>query len=175
MKNNLLDEMRSIFEDISRCLTEGQNGLYVRFTRSRNPMSDWGHAMFVEGNEINDVGSNYGDNLWVYGGKKSVDISRISKQVWQDWRHDIENEEMGYILGRSIENMNKGMFLDWINPNDIVNDAGAWDNREFISWFWDSYEYPAVITYNGAIVFDHKLIRKPTNDDLEQLGWDPEF
>ena len=49
------------------------------------------------------------------------------------------------------------------NPEDIVMSAGAWDS-ELVTWFGDvilaKHDIKAVITNDGAIVFDPALIKR---------------
>lgn len=53
--------------------------------------------------------------------------------------------------------------LNSFNPADIVNSAEAWDNGELVQWIHEQILEPnniyAVITNNGAIVFDKDLIK----------------
>ena len=128
-----------------------------------------GYAMFVRMKDFESVLDAYGDYHFLYDGRMSVNVDRIVSTVWNDWRADIEDGSMPFILSHSIEAISKDEFYDMINPEDIVDSAGLWDIYEFVKWFWDKYEYPAVEIENGAIVFDRKLI------DMISVDKDEEF
>lgn len=51
-----------------------------------------------------------------------------------------------------------GIFSDNIkgalNPDDIIDSAGLWDDRPFVAWFIGEYRLHGVITYDGGVVFN---------------------
>jgi len=54
---------------------------------------------------------------------------------------------------------------DLINPSDIVDSAGAWDDRQFVSDLWQEMEsglmtmVPGYRTMNGAVVIDRDNVK----------------
>jgi hypothetical protein len=44
------------------------------------------------------------------------------------------------------------------NPSNIVESAQAWDNADFVAWFWSAVAEPAgligIVTDDGAVLFD---------------------
>ncbi len=143
---------------------------YFREYYRKDPISKkFGHAMFVTKDNLDSILGAYGDYLFVYDGSSSVDINKIKRMVWNDWRDDIENNNVSVVLHRGLLNMDRGEFFDSINPEDIVSDAGLWDSYPFVYWFWDRYNYPAVTLDEGAIVFDRNLIDRVDGDmdDIE--------
>jgi hypothetical protein len=138
---------------------------YVRFTHGPNPISDYGHAMFVEMEKLDRVSSGtYGDYGWQYDGQDGVEIDDIQNDVWKQWKKDIETERMPYVLSSNVEALTKEEFFDELDPDNIVSSAGLWDVQEFVSWFWDRFEEPAVLLWDGAIVYDPELI-EPFEDE----------
>lgn len=47
-----------------------------------------------------------------------------------------------------------------LNPVDIVNSAGFFDDQDFPKWLWDNYEPAMAITADGAVVIDVTQIEK---------------
>ena len=41
-----------------------------------------------------------------------------------------------------------------VNPENIVNSAGAWDDEDFIEAVWKKFEPTGYRTWNGAVVLD---------------------
>ena len=41
-----------------------------------------------------------------------------------------------------------------VNPSDIVDSAGAWDDQQFVSECWQRFERVGYRTYDGAVVLD---------------------
>ena len=41
-----------------------------------------------------------------------------------------------------------------VNPSDIVDSAGAWDDQQFVSECWQRFERTGYRTYDGAVVLD---------------------
>ena len=131
--------------------------MYYRYTRTETPMSDWGHAMFAA--DKDSVDGCYGDVAWEYDGSQSVDINNLADLIASKWAEDSESGLVpdGYEMYAPDE------ISAEFNPQDIVMSAGAWDNGELTQWFWDRIADPmgisAIITSDGAIVFDEGLIK----------------
>ena len=141
--------------------------LYYRGTRSNeDPMSDWGHAMFTDNKDrayFDDDGDNTG---WIYDGTDGVHITDLYPMIVEAWSEDWENDNfsrcnMKQWCPKSGEEVAEGF-----NPSDIVDHAGNWDHDDLLPWIWERILEPkgidAVITEDGAIVFEPSLIRKIT-------------
>lgn len=130
--------------------------MYSRFTRRPNPMSDWGHAMFAA--DRDSIMGCYGDHEWIYSGDGAADVSDLRIAIVQKWDEDLE---MG-IAPIGYEDLTGEEVAELFDPSDIVESAAAWDCAEAVAWFWDRIAdpmgIPAVITADGAIVFDAALI-----------------
>lgn len=130
---------------------------YYRFSNSTNPMSEWGHAMFSEKRESVE---HYGKNEFIYNGNHGVKIEELEASIISQWEKTVETgmAPMGY------EEMEAQTVFQSFNPSDIVMSAEAWDSSELLTWFCEAIAIPqdiqAVITNDGAIVFDSALIRE---------------
>lgn len=130
--------------------------MYYRYSNSENPMSEWGHAMFVD-NEFSS--ENYGSILYIYDGTDAIDIKDLHDIIVDEWNKTIEKgmEPIGF------EGIDPEDIFNEFDPEDIVMSAGAWDS-ELVTWFGDvilaNYDIKAVITNDGAIVFDPSLIKR---------------
>lgn len=130
--------------------------MYHRFTSKDTPMSDWGHAMFAEDRDM--VAQCYGSNEYLYDGKAGIDIADLKDAITQAWEEDAETG----MLPVGYEDLDAETAYGCFNPDDIVMSAGAWDCGEALEWFCERIAepmgIPAVITSDGAIVFDADLI-----------------
>lgn len=133
--------------------------MYHRFTNKNTPMSDYGHAMFAQ--DRDSVCDCYGDIEYLYDGEYSVEISDILSQISDAWDEDLENGMLP--CGCEALGISGQEAADCFNPEDIVMSAEAWDNADMVMWFWSKIAEPAdikaVITSDGAIVFDEELIK----------------
>lgn len=131
--------------------------MYYRFTSKTTPMSDYGHAMFVESRESVEYG--YGENEWVYDGNEATNIESIKDIIINKWE---ESNSFG-LIPYHLESLTGEEAYTFFNPDDIVMSAEAWDDGEALEWFCDNIAIPmdikSVITNDGAIVFDSDLIK----------------
>ncbi|NCC34947.1 MAG: hypothetical protein EOM24_23490 [Chloroflexia bacterium] len=116
-------------------------------------MSDIGHAMFVAADSDDaDCLSSYGSVEWSYDGSSSVSIESLMSAIVAAWDADAAHP-----LDCSGEELAAAC-----NPARIVDSAGAWDDADVVVWLWDNVLEPAgvkaVITTDGAIVFDSALV-----------------
>lgn len=135
--------------------------LYYRGTSSSNPMSDWGHAMFVDSYENSYNGL---DHKWVFDGSQATSISDLKEKIIIAWNQYKENgyynsftsDDNDYYVTLSAEEV-----YNSFNPNDIVNSAEGYDSS-LVAWLWEMILEPnniyAVTTNDGAVVFDENLI-----------------
>lgn len=129
---------------------------YYRFTRKNTPMSDWGHAMFAADRDA--VAQCYGAREFLYSGDGAVDIADLKDTIVSMWEEDAE---LG-VLPDGCGGIGAEDAYRCFAPEDIVMSAGAWDDGDALTWFFDRIAAPlgiaAVKTYDGAIVFDPDLI-----------------
>jgi hypothetical protein len=127
--------------------------MYYRMASSKNPMSDWGHAMFA--NSMANISNNYGDTLYTFDGYESIKIEDLSDVI-------IEAHRNNPLTNNGWE-ISEDEIVAIFNPDDIVNGAGGWDDGDAFTWFWenvgDKLDLKAVLTNDGAIVFDESLIK----------------
>ena len=45
-----------------------------------------------------------------------------------------------------------------VDPQDIVDSAGAWDDPDFVSAAWERFEAPGYTTQDGAVVLDREAV-----------------
>lgn len=130
--------------------------MYYRFTNKTTPMSDYGHAMFAE--DRDSVCDCYGNHEWLYDGSNGTSIEDLKDAIISAWDDDAE---IG-LLPNGYDDVSAEDAYNCFNPDDIVMSAGAWDDGDVLTWFWERIAEPmgisAVITSDGAIVFDTDLI-----------------
>ena len=145
--------------------------LYYRYTDKNTPMSDWGHAMFVDDPYKT---ASYGDYCWTLDSKHCTPIENIRQLIIDTWEYDKKhgfsgdfyyNCDCDYFAQFSGEEIYK-----MLNPADIVKSAEGWDS-DLVVWFWERIAEPndimAVSTQDGAVCYDEKLIQRWEKDDEE--------
>lgn len=126
----------------------------VRYTHTIDPMSDYGHAMFVDPDLEDSVMNGYGKY------RHELDDSNAPHIL--DLKDKIESafEENGFPDKHITdpEDITQGF-----NPKDIVNSAEGWDNWDWVKWIYDHVLEPndiyTVKTYDGAVTFDKNAIK----------------
>jgi hypothetical protein len=112
--------------------------------------------MFAE--DIESVARAYGKNLFGYDGKKAIDVDKILDDV----RVALEEDQPEFLDWDAMGTADLEDYLSYLNPEKIVDSAEAWDDPEFVEWFVDRFVekegIQAVLTNDGAVVFDEKLI-----------------
>lgn len=128
---------------------------YHRYTNENCAVSDYtGFGMFTV-NEGRVGCGNYGENHFTYDGTNSVNIKDMKDRFIEAW------EDYKECAPDYMQNLTTEEFFQCFDPEDIVEDAGAWDNSDFRIFFND-YIYEdeaAIILSNGAIVYDESLTR----------------
>lgn len=154
-------------------------GWSYRGKAGNSPLSDWGTAMFSDDGEkayFPDTLNQYiGSPRKGYYVNKSelVDVDSLSDEIWDKWREDWENgtleDEYGMDYLTEEQALDKEEILSEFNPDDIVDSARAYDNAEFVRWFYDRIIEPkgiaGVNTSDGAVVFDENVIHKIVADE----------
>jgi len=88
----------------------------------------------------------YGPHVWTL----QTDLPKISDELikWTAEYYDIDLDEAEEL----------------VDPSDIVDSAGAWDDRQFVSDLWAAIEFGRIKevagyrTQNGAVVFDRTAV-----------------
>ena len=135
---------------------------YYRRTDGDSPLSDWGHAMLCD--DLDNI-EGYGDNLYAFDGSDAPHIADLKDDIIEAWDYDRTHGFTGD-FGSSIDEAywqqipGEDIYQQF-NPRDIVDSAEAWDS-ELTQWIYDRVLDPrsimAVLTYDGAIVFDEQLL-----------------
>jgi hypothetical protein len=154
-------------------IREYNNGKpYYRWTHGeKSPMSDWGHAMFVDKYDI-DMASGYGRNSWEFDPNKGnttsfeeikKDFSEYLRQYFEMgyYPQDIDGWFESWIYGVENGEFSFEEIVNGFNPNNIVDSAGAYDNTVGVGLMYDFLEkrgIGAIVTNDGAIVYDENMI-----------------
>lgn len=139
--------------------------MYRRNTHSNNPMSDYGHAMFVEIEKEDSIGS-YGPVAWLYDGTDITPIETLREAIISTW--DEYNDIC--LVPRTFEHLSGEDIYNACLPVDIVDSAGIYDDGDLVQWLWEHVfeerDIRAVSTPDGAIVFDETLIMSTENKEI---------
>lgn len=163
---------------------EAQAKMYYRFTSRNKPMSDWGHAMFSD--DINEV-ENYGEYGWTYNGNGGVPIWDLRDEIIEAWEEDRKDGFYGDFGGGVSEGsfyyqMDGEEAYEQFDPDDITDCAEGYDDS-MVQWLWERILAPrnidAVITSDGAVVFDESLIGRFSEEEFyrqaqlrgDMAGW----
>ncbi len=126
---------------------------YYRYTDGEAISEYTGFAMFTK-NEDRVDGGNYGSCRFTYDGTNGVELESLKERFIEMWE-DCKDCAQDY-----MQNMTAEEFFQAFDPDDIVDDAGAWDNSDF-RLFFNEFIYndeAAILLSDGAIVFDENLI-----------------
>lgn len=120
----------------------------------------------------------YGDVFNFFLPVNAVDVDEISANVATELMKQYED----YLLTPTLENTLRNFesaeqVAEEMNPTNIVDSAGLWDDPEFVNWFFDQYpDYYFVKTEDGAVtmlnLFEGDLldVEKDTFEEaLEEL------
>ena len=167
------DELKTIFQ-----LSLGINGgkkkktakeeIVYRFTREKgSPLSSVSYSMWgKDPEELEDVYGPYG---WEADVSDLPHISDFYDDMIKAFRED---EESG-MLPPGIEHYTENTLTEETDPEDIVNAAEAWDDPDFVEWFWDKIgeqnDLDGIKLTDGAILFDQSRAKRyiPGDDILE--------
>lgn len=169
-KQNNVNESVNSANDVSIIKQPGRkgypDGLYYRYTNSNSPMSDYGHAMFAENH--NSV-EHYGKNLFIFDGSNAISTEKLKGLIKKEWKKSQRSGDFGPNISSDIETLSADEVAESFAPQDIVDSADSYDNGEMLSWLWEKVLEPnniqAIITNNGAMVFNENLVHKATMDD----------
>ena len=186
LHKEVLDETYSILamhvensENVQMRESEGE--YCYRYTNKNSPMSDWGHAMFVDDEESSEEYGRENPVRFKVNRERLVDIVDFRDEIIHKLEEQYENGTLPAGIDSIIE---FGCTIEEIvrdfNPTDIVMNAAAWDNDDLTMWFYENIAEPHGVygfkTEDGAIVFDENLIEseenpmqwmKPVADDIQ--------
>lgn len=135
--------------------------LYYRGTLSNNPMSEWGHAMFVDNFENSYCGRGCD---WTFEGTLATPITELKEAIISAWNQYLEDGYFGGFINNDNDyytTLTAEEVYNSFNPYDIVNSAEGYDDT-LVTWLWEMVLEPnniyAVTTNDGAVVFDESLI-----------------
>ena len=133
--------------------------LSYRFTRKPRPIGAYGYAEFADNTDL-----NYGYGKYAYNVPREK-LSTIS-ELYNEMKKALDNSVADgsiYDYEPNFDEIGEDEFLKEFDPEDIVISAGAWDNPDWVQWFFDKVAEPGDIagvkTQEGAIVFDENIIR----------------
>jgi hypothetical protein len=150
-------------------LEEQSGHLYERYTNTPDdPMSEWGHAMFSQG----DSSSSYGKYGWRIKLSEEAHLSTID-----DLADDIRKAADQFGIPENYESVDD--LIGLANPKNIIDSAGAWDDADAVGWLWENVLDPlkikGITTKDGAVVFDKSIIEKlskgGTSGRAKQVGF----
>ena len=153
----------------SQRVSEPSGGNYsYRYTNRESPMSDFGHAMFVDNEYSSEMYGREGANRYIVDQNNLRDISDFYDEIAEKISEQYENGTLPLEIDSIIES---GTSADDIarsfNPDDIVMSADAWDNGDLTQWFYENIAEPNDVygfkTNDGAIVFDENMIAREDN------------
>ena len=125
--------------------------MYYRYSNGDVISNYTGFGMFSD-NESKVEGC-YGSNKYTYDGSNGVSIFMIKNHFVGAWEECKDNAP------DYLQHLTPEEFFQAFDPEDIVEDAEAWDNPD-IRMFFNQFIYddePAILLTNGAIVFDEAL------------------
>jgi hypothetical protein len=107
-------------------------------------------------------------SMWMitYKNKSSIiDVTNTTTQnkIYKQFIDDYDDNNLNYGDLYDIEKYErieyneverKKRFIESLNPHDIVDSAGFWDNMDFITWFYDRFTKGFIITHDGVVVID---------------------
>ena len=113
------------------------------------------YAMFAFGDACRVA--HYGPQHWIVdsAGLDALDVDAI-RSAWDEDKEDRS-------LAPSIEDFEINDFE--IDPDDIVDSAGLWDDPAFCSWYYDRFESDGVVLSDGIILFEEFLAERIIDDE----------
>lgn len=110
----------------------------------------------------NDRNRHYGNHVW----ELAQDLPEVPDEVI-----DFASEYYGIEVDEARE---------LVDPEDIVNSAGAWDDRQFVSDLWQAYEDGQIQiepigfkTQDGAVVVDRGSVQMDYSLDSDDIRYEP--
>ncbi len=122
-----------------------------------SPDNGMGYTMWANSS---DNLSSYGDQGWE---ADTADLPHISEFLGGTKKLFQQEKDDG-LLSPNLEHLSGDDIDDIVDPEDIVNSADAWDDPNFVEWFWEKIGEPnelnGVKLTDGAILFDQARAKK---------------
>lgn len=142
-------------------LNKEAGAVYFRNTQKATPDNGTGYMMF---SDDADRVQHYGPNSWAFDSDSlpAADVldARTPEAIRKIQRLFAEDLDFVRSFGRGAS---PKKLANEANPKDIVDAAGVWDSPEAVEKIYngliDPEMYRAVLTNNGAIVFDRSLVK----------------
>lgn len=116
-----------------------------------------GYTMWTD--TESEVETLYGPVGWTIDVTGLISVQDIIPEIEAAFSEDLENN----LLSPELDDAGLAI-LDELDPDNIVNSAEAWDNLEFVSWFWHrigcTRDLVGFSTDDGAILFDHTNVQR---------------
>jgi len=127
------------------------------YNRTNN--TDKGFFQCVTIDRLDEI-DQYGNILQKFDASDFISIDTFN--VARDILKDFVSGNLSCDLDNMIHEIQKsGKFRDQIedllNPDNIVDSAGIWDDQGFVSWFSEKYEISGVALYDGGIKFNMEV------------------
>lgn len=147
---------------------EGREYSY-RYTNSDSPMSDWGHAMFVDSPDASIIYGRENPYRYKVDQAKLTDIGDLREEIIEKLKEQYEDGVLPNDIQQAMDwGASAEEIADEFDPSDIVISAQGWDNGDFMMWFYDNIAEPngiyGIKTSDGAIVFDEDMIEREENE-----------
>ncbi len=162
-ENNVKDRLSE-----SEGQEEGRAYSY-RYTNSDSPMSDWGHAMFVDSPDASIIYGRENPYRYKVDQAKLTDIGDLREEIIEKLTEQYEEGVLPNDIQQAMDwGASAEEIADEFDPSDIVISAQGWDNGDFMMWFYDNIAEPngiyGIKTSDGAIVFDEDMIEREENE-----------
>jgi len=145
---------------------------YYRYGSPESPMSEWGHAMFLDNPSHLEGASRSGLANYEFApepGDPRVtsfeDVEGDIRSKLEDWeKNGVPEKYTGTSLETALDENSVDSLVSTFNPSDIVDSAQAYDNADFNQFLYDEIleprGYGAIVTQDGSIVYDESMIKK---------------
>lgn len=131
-------------------------------------------TLFVESKNFYDI-NHYGDFYNFAKPKTITEVDEITAEVMKALQNDYEDEKITPRLDDTIRNAGEDFdeLGSLMNPDNIIDSAGIWDDEDFVDWFFDTFPlYYFVQTYDGAVshmsLFKGQIVSVDT-DEFDEL------
>lgn len=151
------------------------DGWYVHGRADRNDLNTGNVIQMTKDWEVTEQYAGKRGSMWMIRVSEGANVldfndSEITRKVAEKLIKEHQEGVMSYAgleaiikdfidaNGSDDEAIEK--LADELNPKDIVDSAGFFDDKDFPKWLWDTYEPAMAITEDGAVVIDVEQIEK---------------
>jgi len=142
--------------------------MYVyRYHNSQNPVGDYGYHFWAS--DPNKTGLQYGRYRFRLDVSDAIHVSDIIDDITSLLAEDYADGTLPCALDELLDRYSANDIAHELNPDNIVDSGGSWDNPDLVCWMYDRYfsgrGISTILTDDGAISF------LPANDPhIEFLG-----